>query len=241
MYSANVTLVAAFLSLAACTASGTSPSGGGGPSASGSGSGSGHGFIATPSDFAGAWILCDTGSELNPSWQDYIPYGGVPLSVSAQGNALSATTSGGDGGAVQIMDGPLDMSTRTWTTGVDMSEGSPGGGSGMATITFSADGTRFDGAFHAQYETNGVLYGGRADGSFTCESGLSAISDAGLSHQSCTGTARSCSSFSPPNCPIGCEMQIGYDGYDTCQGGAGPCDAISSPSLCRQLGCTWHP
>ncbi len=201
--------------------------------------------VTKPQDLAGLWRLCDTGSQANPQELNAVPYGGLRVSVTAQGGVLLATMGGAyDGGLAQVLDGPIDMTSRTWTADVCISEGLPlDRSTGTATLVFGADGTRLTGAYLDSISgSTDIWYGGREDGTFTCESGGAPADGGGSGSGQCTGLPTSCDSLVPPNCGSvdGCTLNIDAFGNDTCQGASSSCQDMRDAYECTHQGCSWR-
>ncbi len=117
---------------------------------------------------SGTWRLCSAQSESGRPY--YVPTGGEVIDITVQGGVASATLVAGDGGGGEILTGPLDDTTRLWTADF-VNWCSTCHYPSAVQVTFSTDAMRFSAIVNLPDEQNGTWFGGREDGSFTCNQG----------------------------------------------------------------------
>jgi hypothetical protein len=146
-------------------ASGDPVDGGGGPQGDG----------APSLQLDGDWLFCDALKQGSSGLSSYLAYGGTRLRLTLQGGTLLAEeVDSMDQPTTDLITGPLDLVTRSWSADLLWGHGGADGGytdryAMGVQVTFNPDGTRFDGTGpSAQTGDPGAWFGGRVDGTFTC-------------------------------------------------------------------------
>ena len=199
------------------------------------------------SSLQGAWRVCDSFAQTTPGNAYFIGYGGSVVELTAQGDTLSADYRLGDGGTsfdgtYHFLSGSFDPTTRLWTpdlydeSAMNAPDGAPleNDYSGDVALTFDSTGNRFNG-MGLNDGQQPQWYGGREDGTFTCDQSMS-----GAASAKCSGNPSDCEGQEPGYCTNGCYLIIGATSeYDSCGGSPTPCAQVTVQDLCAKAGCQW--